>query len=68
MLALATVAGKVLMVNLLQKFIFDRVFYVTISVTNIGSLKSFHTLFDKYLGYMLVKFEQDRMVRSILSF
>ena len=38
--------------------------YVTIADTDIGSLKSLHTLFDKYLGYMLVKFEQHRMVWS----
>ena len=40
-------------------------FYVTIADTDIGSLKSFHTLFDKYLDHMLVKFEQNRMVRTI---
>ena len=32
---------------------------------DIGSLKSLHTLFDKYLDYTLVKFEQNRMVRTI---
>ena len=31
---------------------------------DIGSLKSLHTLFDKYLDHMLVKFEQNHMVRS----
>ena len=31
----------------------------------IGSLKSLHTLFDKYLDQMLVKFKQNRIVRTI---
>ena len=31
-------------------------------------LKSLHTLFDKYLKCMLVKFEQNRMVRNIQKF
>ena len=53
------------MANLLQKLISDQEFYVTIADTDIGSLKSLHTLFDKYLGHMLVKFEQSRMVRTI---
>ena len=39
--------------------------YITIAHANIGSLKSHHTLFDKYLNHMLVKFEQNRMVRTI---
>ena len=30
-----------------------------------GSLKSIHTLFDKYLDHMLVKFEQNRMLRNV---
>ena len=40
----------------------DRVFYDTIADTDIESLKSLHTLFDKYLDHMLVKFEQNRTV------
>ena len=36
--------------------------------TDIGSLKSLHTLFDKYLDHMLVKFEQNRMVRTVQNF
>ena len=40
-------------------------FYITIADTDIGSLKSLHTLFDKYLDHMLVKFEQNRMVPTI---
>ena len=35
---------------------------------DIGSLKSLHTLFGKYLGHMLLKFEQNRMVRTIQNF
>ena len=31
-------------------------------------LKSLHTLFDEYLDHMLVKFEQNRMVRTIQTF
>ena len=43
-------------------------FYVTIADADIGSLKSLHTLFVKYLDHMLVKFEQNRMVRTIPNF
>ena len=32
---------------------------------DIGSLKSLHILFYKYLDHMLVKFKQNRMVRTI---
>ena len=56
MSALATVVRKSFNDNL--------AFYVTIAETDIGSLKSHHTLFDKYLDHMLVKFEQNRMVRT----
>ena len=35
---------------------------------DIGSLKSLDTLLDKYLDHMLVKFEQNRMVRTIQNF
>ena len=45
-----------------------RAFYVTIADADIGSLKSLHILFDKYLDYMLVKFEQNRMVGIIQNF
>ena len=43
-------------------------FYATITDADIGRLKSHHTLFDKYLDHMLVKFEQNRMVRNIQNF
>ena len=56
MSALETVAGKSFKGKLLQKLISDRVFYVTITDADSGSLKSLHTLFDKYLDHMLVKF------------
>ena len=46
------------MANLLKKKNSDRIFYVTIADTDIKSLTSLHTLFDKYLDHMLVKFEQ----------
>ena len=46
----------------------DRGFYVTIADADIESLKSLHTLFDKYLDHMLVKFEQNRMVGTIQNF
>ena len=40
-------------------------FYVTIADADIGSLKSLHTLFDKYLDHMLVEFDHNCMVRTI---
>ena len=45
------------MANLLQKLISDQAFYVTIA--DADSLQCLHTLFDKYLDRMLVKFEQN---------
>ena len=48
--------------------IFRSEFYVTIADADIGSLKSLHTLFDMYLDYKLVKFEQNRMFRNIQNF
>ena len=41
-----------------------------IADADIGSLKSLHTIFDKYLDHMLVKFEQIvwSKVYKILSF
>ena len=53
------------MANLLQKLIFRSGIYVTIDGADIGSLKSLHTLFDKYLDHVQVKFEQNRMVCTI---
>ena len=37
----------------------------TVANTDIGSLKSLHTLFDKYLDHMLGNFEQSCMVQII---
>ena len=66
MLALAKVAtksfdGKFTALNWFS----DWAFYITIADDDTGSLKSLHTLFDKYLDQMLVKFEQNRIVRTI---
>ena len=41
-----------------------RVFYIIIAYADIGSLNSLHTLFDKYLDHMLVKFEQNLVVKT----
>ena len=35
----------------------------TVANSDIGRVKPLHTLFDKYLYHILVKFEQNRMVR-----
>ena len=51
-----------------KKLLSDRAFYVTIADADIGSLKSLHKLFNKYLDHMLVKFEQNRMVWTIQNF
>ena len=67
--AISTVAvkssnGKFTVKNWFSEWIF----YVTIADADIGSLKSLHTLFDKYLDHMLVKFEQNRMLQTIQNF
>ena len=48
----------------------DRAFHITTADADadIGSIKSLHTLFDKYLDHMLVKFEQNRMVQTTQNF
>ena len=57
------------MANLLQKIGFsDLAFNDTIADAAIGSLKSLHTLFDKYLDHILVKFKQNCMVQTIQDF
>ena len=53
------------MANLLQKLIFLSGIYVTIADADIGSLKSLHTLLDKYLEHMLVNLWKNRMVRTV---
>ena len=46
-----------------------RTFYVTMHAdADIKSLKSLQTLFDKFLDHMSVKFQQNRMVRTIQIF
>ena len=58
------------MANLLQKMIFRWGFYITITNADIRNLNSLNTIFDKYscLDHMLVKFEQNRMVRNVQNF
>ena len=67
--ALATVARKSFdgIFNA-KKWFSDQAFYVTIADVDTGSLKSPHTVFDKYLDPILVKFEQNHTVRTIQNF
>ena len=44
-----------------------KLFSATDANANIGSLKSLHTFLRKCLYYMLVKFEQTRMVQTKLN-
>ena len=50
------------------KLIFRSGTYVSIADADIKSLNFLHTLFDKYLCHMLVKFEQNCMVRTKKKF
>ena len=69
MSALATVAGKSFNDKFTAKIDFPiGYFMLPLPILDTGSLKSLHTLFDKYLDHMLVKFEQNRMVRIIQNF
>ena len=66
MSALATVAGKSFNGKFTAKIDFPmRYLFYQGADAGIGSLKSLHTLFHKYLDHMLVKFEQNRAVRTI---
>ena len=67
MSALATVAGKSFNGTFTAKIYFPiGYFHITIAHADIGSLTSLHALFDKYLDYMLVKFEKKyHIVRTI---
>ena len=65
MSALATIYRKCILQNLIFRL---GILYYHIADADIGSLKSLHTLFDKYLDHMLVKFDQNRMVQSIQNF
>ena len=67
MSSLATIAGKSFNGKFTAKIDFP-IGYFTFSDADIGSLKSLHTLFDKYLDHMLVEFEQNRMARTIQNF
>ena len=67
MSVLATVAGKSFNGKFTAKIDFPIGYFVTIVDTDIESLKSLHTLSNKYLDHMLVQFEQNRMVRTIQS-
>ena len=40
----------------------------TVANADIGSLRSLHTLFVKYLDHMLVKFEENCMVQTSRNF
>ena len=68
MSAFATVVRKCFNGKFTAKIgFYIRNFIVIITDADIGSLKSLHPLFDidKYLNHMLVKLEQNRMVRNI---
>ena len=45
-----------------------KLFSATVANADIGSLKSFHTLFDKYLDHMLMKSEQNCMGQTTRNF
>ena len=64
MLAFATVVAKFIAFHSFS----DPTFYLTINKVYIGSLKFLHTLFDKQLDHVLVKFEQSLMVRNLQNF
>ena len=65
----ATIVPKTFNVKFTTKIDFsDRAFYIFINDPDIGSLNFFHTLFDKYLDHMLVKFELNRIIRNKQNF
>ena len=66
MSALATVAWKSFDGKFAAKIDFPIGHFI--ADADIGSLMSRHTLFDKYLDHMLVKFEQNRIVQNIQNF
>ena len=68
MLALAKVARKSFNGKFTAKIDFPIGLFMLPLNAVIGSLKSLHTLFHKYLDHMLVKFEQNRMVWTIQNF
>ena len=65
MSAIATVAGKSFNGKFTLKIDFPIGYFMLPLLILTFSLKSLHTLFDKYLDHMLVEFEQNRMVQII---
>ena len=65
MAAFATVARKG---KFTTKILVFRAGILHITDADIGSLKSLHTLLDKYLDHMLLKFKQNCLVRNIQNF
>ena len=68
MSALATGAGKNFNGKLAQKIDFPIGYFMLLLLILTLKVKSLHTLFGKYLDHMLVKFEQNRVIRSIQNF
>ena len=69
MSALATVARKSFNGKFTAKIDFQIGHFMLPSLMlTLKVCKSLHTLFDKYLDHMLMKFEQNRMVRNIQIF
>ena len=70
MSALATVASKSFNGKFTAKIYFSIRHFILplLMLAGIGSLKSLHTLFCKYLDHMVGKFEQNRMVRTKKNF
>ena len=69
MLAFATVAQKSFKSKFITKNHFPiGHFMLPLLLPTKKSLKFLHTLFDKYLDHMLVKFAKNRMVRNIQNF
>ena len=68
MSALATVAWKSVLNGKFTAKIDFPIGYIMLplQMLTLKDKKSLHTLFDKYLDHMLVKFEQNRMVRTII--
>ena len=68
MSALATAAGKSFNGKFTAKFDFPIGHFILPLLMLTSEVKSLHTLFDKYLEHMLVKFEQNRVVWTIRNF
>ena len=69
MSALAMVEGKSFEGKFIAEIDFPiGYFMLPVADADIGGLKSLHTLFDKYLDHILVKFEQNCMIQTIQNF